>query len=72
MVAVSSWRCMVCHVISTLTMTKIVNISKKNENNALLFGRYIKRDMNEKCNRKRIVVKSLILTTKIEIADGAF
>jgi hypothetical protein len=44
----------------------------KNENNALLFGRYIKRDMNEKCNRKRIVVKSLILTTKIEIADGAF
>ena len=44
----------------------------KNENNALLFGRYIKRDMDVKFNRKRIVVKTLILTTKIEIVDGAF
>ena len=36
---------MVHHVVSALTMTKTKNIAMKNENDALLFGTYIKQDI---------------------------
>ena len=36
---------MVHHVVSILTMTKLTNISMKNENDALLLGTYIMHDI---------------------------
>ena len=49
-------------------MTKIVNISKKNENNALLFGTKIKNG-KENTNVKDFFVITLRLTTKNEVAN---
>lgn len=49
-----------CHL--RLTMTKIVNISKKNENNALLIGTKIKH-VKENITVKEFIVITLRLTT---------
>ena len=56
------------HVISALTITKIFNISKKNENNALLIGTKIKHG-KEYTILKEFIVITLRLTTKNEVAN---
>ena len=59
------------NVVSVLTMTKITNNLIKNQNDALLlFGMYNNDIIDNTI--KTIMLITLILTTKIEVADGTF
>jgi len=59
------------NVVSALTMTKITNNLMKNQNDALLlFGMYNNNIIDNTI--KTIMLITLILTTKIEVADGTF
>jgi len=58
------------NVVSALTMTKITNNLMKNQNDALLFGMYNNDIIDNTI--KTIMLITLILTTKIEVADGTF
>jgi hypothetical protein len=55
---------MVHHVVSALTMTKLMNIAMKNENDALLLGTYIKQDIENTIIKEATVLITLILTMK--------
>ena len=55
--------------VSTLTLLKITNLSMKNKNDIILFGKYIEHNIDNTIVKKIIVI-TLILTTKIEVANG--
>ena len=59
------------NVVSALTMTKITNNLIKNQNDALLLFGMSNNDIIDN-TIKTIMLITLILTTKIEVADGTF